>query len=238
MLKNILDKFLKKQVFPLNYTCNACDKEIFNGDYFCNQCKNEIFQISKNKCNHCGRKTPYFVEYCQSCSLKNLEFNFARSVYDYSGIIPKLIQYLKYEGKLHLADIFAEKLKDIYFNEFFSCDVVIGVPMTKSANRKRGYNQSYVLAKKLAKLINVEYSEKIVEKVKESERQATLDVNERLKNLKGCFKVNKKVLNNRDVLIVDDVLTTGTTCNYISELLHKNGAKNVYVLTIASVQKD
>ncbi len=238
MLKNILDKFLKTQVFPLNYTCNACDKEIFNGGYFCDDCKKEIFKITKNKCNHCGRKTAYLVEYCQSCALKNLEFNFARSVYDYNGLIPKLIQNLKYEGKLYLAEIFASQLKEIYFSEFFACDVVVGVPMTKFAKRKRGYNQSYILAKKLAKLINVEYSEKIIQKVKETERQATLDVNERLKNLKGCFKINKKELNNRDVLIVDDVLTTGSTCNYLSKLLHINGAKNVYVLTIASVQKN
>lgn len=233
----IVDK-IKENIFPLNYTCNCCEKEVFDKEYFCKDCQSEIFKIDENRCNHCGRKTVYSVAYCDSCIDKNLEFFEARSLYEYKGKIPKLIKDLKYAEKTYLIDIFLQDLKKLYFSRFYNCDVVVGVPMTKSALKDRGYNQAQILAKKLAKELDLPYDGELVKKVKETERQATLDVVERSKNLKGAFKVDNNKFKYKNVLLVDDVLTTGTTCNLISELLKKKGVDKVFVLTIASVQKE
>ncbi len=237
-VKDFLVKIVKENIFPLNYTCNCCDREIFNKKYFCDECKTEIYKIDENKCNHCGRKTAYQVEYCDSCIDKNLAFTEARSLYEYKGKIKKIIKDIKYFDKTYLLDIFIDDLKELYYSRFMSCEVVVGVPMTTQAVKERGYNQAQVLAQKLSKELNLPYSEDIVIKVKDTERQATLDVNERSKNLKGAFKVNKQLLKYKNVLLVDDVLTTGTTCNMISELLLKKGVEKVFVLTIASVQRE
>lgn len=235
-IKNVFEKIINEDIFPLNYTCNLCDKEVFNGEDFCEKCSSEIYEI-KNRCNHCGRKTPFMVNYCESCKDKNLDFDMARSLYDYSGNIPKIIHNFKYNEKPYLAQIFARKLKEIYFKEFITADIIICVPMTEKAERKRGYNQSELLAKYLSSEIGVEYSSKVCKKVKDTDRQATLNVTERAKNLQGAFKVYKEEIVGKSVLIVDDVLTTGATVNGISKLLKKKGANQVFVLTIASVQK-
>lgn len=236
-IKHVFTKIIKEDIFPLNYTCNLCDKEVFCLEDFCDKCSKEIYEI-KNRCNHCGRKTPFMVNYCNSCIDKNLDFDTARSIYDYSGNIPKIIQNFKYNDKAYLAQIFSKKLKEIYFKEFFTADIVICVPMTEKAKLIRGYNQAELLAKCLAKEIGVEYSGEVCKKVKETERQATLNLTERAKNLQGAFKVYKENIVGKNVLIVDDVLTTGATVNGISKLLKKKGASQVFVLTIASVQKD
>ncbi len=237
-VKNLIIEKIKENVFPLNYTCNCCDKEIFNKEYFCQSCQSEIYKIGEARCNHCGRKTAYSTPYCDSCIDRNLEFFEARSIYEYKGNIPKLIKDVKYNEKTYLLDIFIEDLRELYYKRFFNCDVIVSVPMTKKSLRERGYNQSQILAKKLASVLNLEYRDDIVFKVKETKRQATLDVVERGKNLKGAFKVNKLDKKYKNVLLVDDVLTTGATCNVISKELVKKGAEKVFVLTIASVQKD
>jgi ComF family protein len=237
-IKDYIVSKIKQNYFPLNYTCNVCEKEVFDKEYFCQDCKKELYKIDENRCNHCGRKTPYKVEYCDSCVDKNLDFYEARSLYEYKGSIQAVIKRLKYNEKTYLADLFINDLANLYYSRFMNCDVVISVPMTKSAIKQRGYNQSEIIAKKLAKVLDLPYSNQIVVKVKETERQATLDVTKRLENLKGAFKVDKSKLKYKNVLLIDDVLTTGTTCNLISQLLVKKGVEKVFVLTLASVQKE
>ena len=237
-VKDFIVNKIKENIFPLNYTCNCCEKEVFDKEYFCLDCKKEIYKIHQNRCNHCGRKTAYSVEYCDSCIDKNLEFFEARSLYEYKGNIPKIIKDVKYNEKTYLIDVFIEDLKKLYYGRFYNCDVVVAVPMTTKALKDRGYNQAQILAKKLSKELNLPYDDSLVKKVKETERQATLDVVERSKNLKGAFKVTNNNYKGKNVLLVDDVLTTGTTCNLISGLLKKKGVSKVFVLTIASVQKE
>ncbi len=237
-VKNYIIDKLKENVFPLNYTCNYCEKEVFDKEYFCKDCRDEIYKIDENYCNHCGRKTPYKVKYCDSCIDRNLAFFEARSVYEYKGRIPKIIKDIKYNEKTYLIDIFIDDLVKLYYSRFMNCDVVISVPMTKKALKERGYNQSEIIAKKVANALNLEYRNDVIIKIKETSRQATLDVNERTKNLKGVFKTTKRKLEYKNVLLVDDVLTTGTTCNTISQMLAKSGVDKVFVLTLSSVQKE
>ena len=107
--------------------------------------------------------------------------------------------------------------------------------MTVKAQRKRGYNQSKLLALGLSSKVNVEVVD-CLEKVKETKRQSKLTKSQRQKNLKGAFRVvNKSLIKGKRVLLVDDVLTTGTTVNAVCEKLLKAGAVAVDVLTVASV---
>lgn len=226
---------IKRSLFNTGWTCNACGKEIFSG-YFCEDCLKSIVKINKDKCFHCGRRTLYPVNYCDSCIEKNLNFDIARSVYEYQAPLSFVIQNFKYENAKYHAEFFANEMYEIFINENLYCDVITFVPMHEKRLRKRGYNQAELLAKELSKLVGVEVLDCIT-KTKETEHQANLTQKEREKNLKGTFKANKKVVAGKSVLLVDDVMTTGSTVDAISKELKRAGATKISVLTLASVSK-
>ncbi len=235
-IKSILEKF-KKGLFNLNWTCNVCDKENFNGQAFCEDCKENLPYLRKgNYCNNCGRKTVVQCLACDSCKDFNKSIKNIKSVFNYCEPISTLIQKFKYEGSLYLGEVFAKELSLIYFTEFLNVDGIVYIPMTKSRLKERGYNQSYILAKELSKIIGVEVIDCIV-KTEDTTRQALLNRIERLKNLKGTFKVLKRKVKNKNLLIIDDVMTTGATLEVIASELKKKEAKNVYAFTVASVSK-
>lgn len=230
-------EYLKRALFANDLTCPCCNKEIFKKEYFCDECLNNLPRITEKKCNHCGRAAPYFTEYCDSCKERNTNFDKAYSAYEYLPPISKLIKDLKYENKRYLAEIFAKDLSKIYLREFIAADVLVPVPMTIEREKARGYNQSLLIAEYISKLIYVPVSNVAI-KLKETERQATLTAKERAANLKGSFKAFKKDFCDKSVVIVDDVLTTGATADEFARILKRAGAREVYVLTIASVALD
>ena len=106
--------------------------------------------------------------------------------------------------------------------------------MSVKAQKRRGYNQSKILAEKLSQIVNVPVLD-CLEKKKETARQATLNRAERLKNLTDAFSVtDKKAVKDKTIVIVDDVSTTGATAQAIAKKLKKVGAKSVNLITVAS----
>ena len=226
-------------LFPLNHTCNLCGREIFSGEYFCESCESEMVYNDKTICNHCGRRTFNNEEYCVSCSGRETYFEKARSVYVYAGAIKPLITKFKYNSKKYIAKIFAKQLSLLYYKSFFNCDLVLFTPMTSERREERGYNQAEVLAEEFCKLTKLELCNDCLIKSKETQRQATTEsAKERHENLKGSFKVeNKDKIKGKKLLLIDDVMTTGATVEIICNELKRAGAKEVYVLTVASVSK-
>ena len=229
-------KFLQEALFNLKWRCNACGDENFNGEYFCDDCKKTLPILKENKCEHCGRLTAYSMHFCDSCIEKNVNFDKARSLFSYEEPISYLIQSFKYDAKLYLADIFCDLFMETYLSNFSDTDILTYVPTTEKSINERGYNQSFILADRLSKRLNVELTSTAI-KTKDTERQATLNYVERLENLKGVFKIEKVDLKDKNILLIDDVLTTGSTADILAKLYKNKGANKVYVLTIASVSK-
>ncbi len=227
---------IKKALFNVTWTCNVCGNEVFNSDYFCKTCIESLPIINENFCEHCGRLTVYPTSYCDSCKQKNINFDKARSAFSYEEPIDKLIQNYKYNKKLYLVEVFSYYLVGILLNNFSDADIITYVPSTKARIKERGYNQSKVLAEEVAKTIGKTCVETSV-KIKDTLRQATLNADERLDNLRGSFKIINSSVKDKNVLIIDDVLTTGTTSDYLAKLFKRAGAKKVYLLTIASVSR-
>ena len=230
-----LRKILSRGLFYDRWTCNACKREIFEG-YFCSDCLKNIEYITKNKCFHCGRITPYAVNYCDSCIEKNLSFDRAISVFNYKKPISYLIQNLKYKGDKYLANYFASEMYSLYKRENILVDGVLFVPMHQERLEERKFNHAKLLAEKFCELSGLEIID-CAYKVKETLHQVNLSLKERLDNLSKSFKVDKKLVKDRKLLVIDDVLTTGATAETLSKALKKGGAKSVTVLTIASVSK-
>ncbi len=226
--------WLKKYFHNPKWRCLSCGKEIFEGD-FCLECKEKLPFNNRAICNHCGRQTLAGVGYCSTCKGELVSIDKCRSVFNYDLPISALIKRLKYDNRRYVAEIFAKYLSNAYFKNYFNADFLTYVPMTKRAERKRGYNQGRLLAEETSKIVGVSVVE-CVAKVKETKRQVKLKRIERLKNLENAFKViDRKIVKDKVIVVIDDVTTTGATAEAIAKKLKSAGAKMVYLLTIASV---
>ncbi len=230
-----LKAFFKKYLLSSRWRCLSCGKEIFNDARFCDECYKELPFNNNAICDHCGREVLAFTNYCSTCKERLLSIDKGRSVFTYKKPISDLIKKLKYGNQRYISEYFIEVLTFTYLKNCFNADFITYVPMTEKAKRKRGYNQSEILAKGVSEKTNVKLFEGVL-KIKETKRQATLNRKERLKNLEGAYKIiDKKLLKEKTVVIIDDVTTTGATAEVFANSLKKAGAKTVYLVTVASL---
>ncbi|MEK7459476.1 MAG: ComF family protein [Patescibacteria group bacterium] len=191
-------------------------------------------------------------DFCIDCinSAKDAERESAKWIfplYDYRHPpIKKALWFLKYNKKKKIASIFAkimyhiilEELSDLSIMENFKNPILIPIPLTKKRQRERGYNQAELIAKKLIELDDNEnfiLKNDILIKNKETIHQANIkNRNIRLKNLIGSFIVkNKEEIKNRNIILIDDITTTGATLNEARKTLKKAGAKKIVAFTVA-----
>ena len=120
-------------------------------------------------------------------------------------------------------------------------DLIVPVPMHPKKKRQRGYNQAELVAKEAARILEKEIRTDILLKIQNTKPQILLKREERLRNLEGAFKVNDNNIieknHNKRILLVDDVLTTGTTINTCARILKESGFSSVYALVIALAEK-
>lgn len=117
-------------------------------------------------------------------------------------------------------------------------DMILPVPMHRSKKRKRGYNQSELLARQLSKLLQVPTSSDILVKIRSTRPQSKLKREERLINLEGAFNVfDDSAIVGKNILLIDDVATTGTTLNHCAKVLYERGAAFIFASVIAIVEK-
>lgn len=200
-------------------------------------------------CVNCSKKGSSL---CESCLYK-AHFNekevpnFIYPIYDFRDpIIRKAIWALKYKNKKDVASIFAEslygniieELSDLEKLENFTDPILIPVPISKTRLKERGYNQTLILAKALVELDknqSFKLEENILVKIKETAHQARLkNKKERLENLLGTFEVkNIEKIKNKNIILLDDVVTTGATITEARKILRKAGAKKIIAFSIA-----
>ena len=118
--------------------------------------------------------------------------------------------------------------------QFEIYDIIIPVPISKKRNKERGYNQSLLIAREIAKNENVKLRNNVILKVKNNNTQSKLNKEERAENVKNVYKItNNKEIIDKNILLIDDIFTTGATLNECSKMLKQASAKKVDVLTIA-----
>ncbi len=131
-----------------------------------------------------------------------------------------------------------EELSDLSVMENFTDVILIPIPLSKKRLHERGYNQAELICSELIKLdknINLRYSVDVLIKIKETEHQARIkDRRVRLKNLTGSFGVrNENLIKNRNIILIDDITTTGATLNEAKKVLKLSGARKVIAFTVA-----
>ncbi len=200
--------------------CGVCGKLCC--DSLCKRCynlfdKESIFMIEKNK------KSEFF-------------FNEHLYIFEYEGIIRKIILDYKFNDKAYLFETFVNFLlkNKKFFQIIKSYDTIIPVPISRERKNKRGYNQSALIAKKVADILNLEYNDDCLFKIKNIEEQSKLNKLDRLNNIKGVYKIcNFNRLEGKKILLIDDVFTTGSTVNECCKKLIEANPSKIGILTIA-----
>lgn len=211
--------------------CDRCGRIIPLAHSFCPHCEENIRVIGDYFCESCGyEKTDCFCE-----SEFNPKLPHIAAVYMYCGDIRERIHAMKFRGRLSFASSFAsdmaKRVRQVYPDVAF--DGVCFTPMTKSAEKERGYNQSRLLAKSLAHKLGVPLNDCLV-KIKQTDKQHSLTGQERKQNLKGSFSVRTPAeAQGKVLLLCDDIKTTGATLSECTEALLSAGAKDVYCICIA-----
>lgn len=199
-------------------------------------------------CLSCGRKNTEFCNECLSL-IPPAERESAKwifPIFDYRHPpIKKALWLLKYKNKKTLAKIFAEilhskileELSDMALLENFTNPLLIPIPISKKRYRERGYNQSLLVCKELIRIDkeNFDLESSVLIKNKETEHQARIkNRNERLKNIIGSFETkNENKIKNRNIILIDDITTTGATLNEAKKILKESGAKKIIAFTVA-----
>ncbi len=223
--------------FPARIKCIICGDDLpeVREIEICDRCKCKLNYISENECCACcGAPVVGEAKYCFNCKDNDREFDLGRSVFVYEGEVEKLIAGLKFSNKPYISRTLGRCLGELYKELNWQVDVVVPVPMTAARRKERGYNQAELLAEEFCESTKLPINTEVLVKIKDTEEQKELSMRERQKNIQNAFKVTDKYfVKNHNVLIIDDVMTTGATASACAAALKKAHANRVFVLTIA-----
>lgn len=174
-------------------------------------------------------------EYCYECKTKIFHYEQGRSVWLHKEPVSGSIYRFKYHNRRIYGEFYARELFRLFEKNIreWKIDVIIPVPLHKRRRRVRGYNQSEIVATHLGRMLAIPVDTKSVIRKRYTKPQKELNDKERKKNLKGAFEITKNVKIEGNILLIDDIYTTGSTIDVITQLLVQNGARNVWFLTIS-----
>lgn len=236
-IKSYFESFLEI-LYPEINTCLVCgeyDDEI-GTNYICYSCNKNLSRLKDPLCNICSKPIDQnsSINICLECKKNKRYFETVKSLLHYDNQVQKIIHKYKYYDKAYYCKLFGSMLYNyIKENNYCEFDLITSIPLHKSKIKSRGYNQSELIAKYIAKKINILYS-KCLKRINKTKVQNELSKHERRKNVKNAFiAIDTHIIKNKTVLIIDDIYTTGATINECSRVLIEEGAKNIYGLTIA-----
>ncbi|MDP8230718.1 MAG: ComF family protein [Candidatus Gorgyraea atricola] len=239
MISSIINLF-----FPSS--CQVCGEKTRPPDEnICASCMKKIKKRLPPFCVKCGKKLsggPEMKELCNDCKEDTLYFDKALSVFHYDGAIKKLVHDFKYKKITSPVKEFTRSTIDFMKEHGMAkdLDLVLSVPMHRSRLFKREINPSRVLAENIAKIMHVQYSDGVLKKTINTPPQSSLPRNERIKNIKKSFSLQKNKITHikdKNMLLVDDLFTTGSTVNECARILKEAGSRQVEIITLARGDK-
>ena len=236
MLVNYLN-LLINIIYPPK--CIICKSDCMNANLLCSECFGKISFITRPYCKKCGNSLKKILGKCSelNCIYDKHTYSQVRSVIEYNDFSKKIITSFKFNDNFRLIKLFKSwfkyTLSTVNYNDI---KLIVPVPLHKSKLKMRGFNQSSILAKIISKISGINYKSNILIKIKNTENQSDLSKRLREKNLNGAFSVNaryNKLIEGQKVLLIDDIITTGSTVNECSKTLLSNGAKEIIVISLA-----
>lgn len=216
---NIQEKILDI-IYP--QTCGICGK--VNKKSICRKCEISL------------EKQAQFAIINEGQEIENKNFNEIIYIFKYEGLIRKIIIDYKFNEKAYLNKTLVDfmiKNKKI-FQKINNYDTIVPVPISKKRHKERGYNQSLLIAKEIAKKTNIQIDKDCLIKTKNIIEQSKLNREERNANIQNVYELkNKEILLNKKILLIDDIYTTGSTVNECSKILRQSNPKKIGILVLA-----
>jgi competence protein ComFC len=210
--------------------CVGCGKE---GYFICHPCRQSLPRIMPPLCSRCGRPQSSGI-LCPSCVNWQAEIDGIRSPFRFDGVMRQAIYQLKYRNLRALAVPLAKLLQDYLTTSHVPGEALVPVPLHQKRLRQRGYNQSHLLAQELGKLTNLPVVDDCLIRLRHAPPQArTSTVNERRSNVADAFTCRNQRLQDKQVLLIDDVSTSGATLDACAAALKAAGASSVWGLALA-----
>jgi competence protein ComFC len=208
--------------------CGGCGKV---GSRWCDECQKHVQILSGPVCEVCG--LPQDKDgICNTCNADRPHFRALRGWAVFEDPVRKALHSLKYRRDVALGDALNAHML-CYVKELnWPVDMVVPIPLGRRRYKERGYNQVGMIAKPMALALGIEFAPKALMRRKETRSQVGLSKQERQKNVLGAFQAAASV-NGKNILVLDDVSTTGSTLSSSAEALLLSGAKDVYALTVA-----
>ncbi|MBQ9414497.1 MAG: ComF family protein [Clostridia bacterium] len=223
---NAIARTLLTALFPRR--CAYCGVLIDKNALGCNSCMASLPRMAFPTCPHCGRSKSL----CR-CRGRMRAYDRCVAAMRYEGGVSYAVLKLKKKPLADVVEIMSVEMAARFrVEQECEADVVCGIPMTGRERRARGYNQSELLAKEVAKRLSLPYRP-LLKKIYETKPQKALSGADRNGNLLGAFDVTESVAG-RHILLVDDVITTGATMNECAKMLKIYGAETVTALTFAA----
>ncbi len=226
-------------IFPPN--CLLCKKLFFSSQKIelCENCINNFnFFNNSPKCRKCGIvfNSPVTTDHlCSRCFKEKIFFDKARAIGVFDGALRKAVHLLKYSPRPRIAAslgrLMAQQGKEIM--DIKGYDWIIPVPLHEIRLRQRGFNQALLLARQVGKTWGVPVKAEYLKRALQTETQTTMLRQSRYRNVRNAFNCTAEYGGEKNILIIDDVFTTGATVNECARVLKKHGAKRVEVLTLA-----
>ncbi len=234
--KDLMNEFLKSMlhlVFPKR--CIACDGVIYGKDsYICPDCNKKLKYIEEPVCLRCGRPSRGGI-FCTECKVKHHSFERGRFVLGYEQIGSSVYRF-KYQNRPEYASGYASIIYDRLgpWIDMIHPDALVPVPIHRKRFIKRGYNQAALLAEELSKLTGIPTMEDLIERARNTAPQKLFDRKHRQINMKKAFIVNQNDVKLGNVIVVDDIYTTGSTIDAVSCELKRHGVNKVYFISITA----
>lgn len=225
---------VKDAVYPNDITCDCCGGELVADTRYrlCAKCIERMPFVDGHRCLACGVPLDDESDYCNRCQNDRGVYVKNRSPLVYDGEARRLIYALKFGKKQYIAQTLGALMADEYLKSDMQADILVFVPMSAKEEKKRGFNQSALLAYEIGARLNIPVLPALV-KVRDTSQQKELKGKNRARNLEGAFACVFEQVKNRKIVLIDDIFTTGATANECAKALLKAKAREVSVLTCA-----
>ena len=213
-------------LFPAE--CAVCGRE---GSFLCTPCEPRLPRLVQPYCRKCAE--PDETAVCSWCRAEAPAYERIRAPYRYTGPVRDMVHDLKYSNIRALAPTLGGLLANYLESQRFAADVLAPVPLHPKRERSRGYNQSHLLAREVSRRIQVPMADDRLLRTVDTPPQVSMSGREeRRKNIDGAFECTQAVTGLR-VLLIDDVVTTGSTMSACASVLKEAGATSVFGLALA-----
>lgn len=238
MLQKKIGEWFLNLLYPVR--CPVCSQIVVpRGNRICISCKEKLVYVEEPMCKKCGK--PILVkeqEYCYDCTKRQFHFEYGCSVWVYNQYMKKSIADFKYHNKKEYVTFYVDELVKYCGKKIRHMDIsaIIPVPLHKKRQRQRSYNQAELLAKGVGERMEIPVITGYLLRKKNTIPQKALNDKERIKNLEQAFQIEQKKIKQfacpDNVLLVDDIYTTGSTIEACSNVLIKSGVKKVFFISL------